>query len=142
MERLTLNREVAGIPYRVKELTVEEIRLWLLRMERAYAEPQPQRSGLCRRVLVLLGIIEPIPAPVQDVVDLMLFDDLSMFDVSTLTTLTREQIGTLTPAQVREVWQECRGVNADFFQMRRRLEQIGKVSQQAPGAISNVLSPA
>jgi hypothetical protein len=142
MERLNLEREIAGINYGVRELTVEEIRLWLVRMEQAYTEPRPQRPGLGRRVAILLGFVKEAPAGAWDVVSTLLFDDLTMLDLSILTTLTREQIGALTPAQLREVWIACQEVNTDFFAFRRRLEQIGMASREMSAAISNVLSPA
>lgn len=142
MQRLMIEKEIAGIPYRIKELTIEEIRLWLLRMERASSMKALQRPSLKTRLLVRLGMIDPLPAAAQDVVALTLFDDLTLLDVMTLTTLTSPQIETLSPSEVREVWQGCREVNADFFLMRRRLELIGQTDRQAHGAPLNGPLPA
>jgi hypothetical protein len=142
VQRLLNEMEIAGTRFHVKELTIEEIRLWLLRMERAVSSSPLRRPTLLTRLLVRLGVIDPLPAAAQDVVALTLFDDLTLLDVASLTTLTPEQIEKLTPSEVREVWQACREVNSDFFLMRRRLELIGQINQQAHGATLNGPLPA
>lgn len=141
MKRLILDRTIAGLNYSVKEMTVDEVRVWLLRMGSAYTAPHPKSPGLLKKLAIFCGFVDGGPARSHEVVDALLFEDLTMLDLSILTTLTREQIGTLTPSQVREVWKDCQEVNADFFQFRHRLETIGMASQQMPSAISNVLSP-
>lgn len=141
MKRLILDRTIAGLNYSVKEMTVAEIRAWLLRMERAYAAPHPNSPGLLKKLAIFCGLLDGGLARSHEVVDALLFEDLTMLDLTILTSLTREQIGTLTPSQVREVWKNCQEVNADFFQFRHRLETIGMASQQMPAAISSVLSP-
>jgi hypothetical protein len=142
MERLRLEKQIAGQKYEIKELTVEEIRLWLVRMEQAYSTPPARSVSIWQWFARLVGGSKPRDEGSWDVVNSLLFDDLTMLDLSTLTTLKSEQIATLTPAQIREVWSACQEVNADFFAFRRRLEQIGMSSREMSAEISNVLSPA
>lgn len=142
MERLRLERQIAGQQYEIKELTVEEIRVWLVRMEQAYSTPPERSVSIRQRLSRLVGASKPRDEGSWDVVNSLLFEDLTMLDLSMLTTLDREQIATLTPAQIREVWGACQEVNADFFAFRRRLEQIGMSSREMSAEISNVLSPA
>lgn len=86
------------IPVQVKELTTGEIRAWL------------KATGM------VCG----------DIVDCTLFDDFSLPDLCTLTSLTPEQIGQLPPSELRRVWQKAEEINADFFGMRNRVVQLGR----------------
>jgi len=86
------------IPVQVKELTTGEIRAWL------------KASG----------------SVVGDVVDCTLFDDFSLPDLMTLTSLTADEIDQLPPSELRRVRQKAEEINADFFAMRNRVVQLGR----------------
>lgn len=138
MDRYTTEKEIAGINYRVRELTLDEIRAWLKQMEQAYGAAPTGRNTWLRRLLVRFGLVEkPLPSALRDVADVMLFDGFVMLDLRVLTDLTAEQIGGLTPRQVRSVWGECEKVNEDFFGFRRRLELVGLAS---PAMSAGILS--
>lgn len=94
------------IPAQVKELTTGEIRVWL------------KAAGMVS----------------GDIVDCTLFDDFSLPDLMTLTTLTAEQIDQLPPSELRRARQKAEEINADFFAMRSRVVRLG---QQALANSSN-----
>ena len=95
---------VAGEAIQFKELTLDEIRAWLKQAE----------SGAL------------------DIVDATLFEEFSPRDFSYLTNLTAEQMGRMTPRELREVYGKAKEINSDFFGMRSRMVQLG---QRALGEI-------
>jgi len=93
--------EVGGMAVQVRELTVADIRVWLKDLETAGGE---------------------------DVVDAALFEDFRLADMALLTDLTSEAVEALTPAELRQVFDAAREVNADFFGMRARLMDLGRAA--------------
>lgn len=141
MEQFITDRNIAGINYTIRELTVSDIRNWLKDMEQMAGTPDKTVQGWLRKILARLGLAsQPIPASQRDAVDVMLFDGFVMFDLMFLTSLKPEQITTFTPAQIRGVWAACEEINADFFALRRRLELVGMASPEMSAEISKMRS--
>lgn len=89
--------EVGGRKVQVKELTVGEIRGWL--------------AG---------------KAAVGDLVDSMLFEEVSISDLAVLTDLSAEEVDAMTPGEIARVIEVAREVNARFFAMRERVVAMGR----------------
>lgn len=85
---------VGGVVVTVRELTVAEIRAWLMRRE---------------------------AVPATDVLGELLFVETTLDEIREFSDLSAEAQETLTPAQLREVWERVKASNADFFGMRARL---------------------
>lgn len=81
----------------VKELTVAEIRAWLA------------------------GKVE-----LGDLVDTMLFEELTLSDIEQLTDLTAEEIDHLAPSEIDALLPVLKEVNARFFVMRERVAMMGR----------------
>lgn len=113
--------EVGGHALTVRELTVAEIRAWL-----ADAESQ------------LLRDADGTP----DVVGLWLLDECSFGDLLRMSTVTRDQLGDFTPAEIRELVAVCRELNPDFFTLRARLMRIGEQASLPARGTSSSKSPA
>jgi len=96
-DRIIREVTIGGVPVVVKELKVREIRAWLA-----------DKANL------------------GDVVDVQLFEDLSLSDLSVLTDLSSDTVEELAPSQIRELIAVVREVNPDFFAMRGRLAEIGR----------------
>ncbi len=90
---------VGAHTFEVRELTVADIRLWLKD---------------------LLETTEP------DLVAEALFDDLSLGDLPRLTSLTADQVESMTPSEIRQVIEAAKAVNADFFGLRQKLTQAAR----------------
>ncbi|ANJ73550.1 hypothetical protein K6V72_24200 [Ralstonia insidiosa] len=93
----------------VRELTVEEIRAWFARIR----DPQQQ----------------------LDVVDALMFRDVSVADILASTDLTAEAFGSLAPSEIRTLIEKIKEVNPDFFELRARLAEIG--NRAAPDLASS-----
>ncbi|WP_104565849.1 hypothetical protein [Ralstonia mannitolilytica] len=96
---LTTTFPVGSHTVQVRELTVQEIRAWFARM----------RDG----------------SQVPDVVDALMFRDVSVADILATTDLTAEAFATLAPSEIRALIEKIKEVNPDFFELRARLEEIG-----------------
>lgn len=81
----------------VKELTVDEIRAWLA----------GKTGG-------------------EDLVDAMLFEEISLSDIPVLTNLTADAVGALAPSEIDSLLPELKEVNARFFAMREKTAAIGR----------------
>ena len=102
MNEVTINgRKVA-----IKELTVREIRAW-------YKELDKRASG-----------------EAFDLVDDTLFEEFTLADIAMLTDLKPEELEDFTPGQLREIMEEARKFNADFFSQRKRLALAGTKALQ------------
>ena len=88
---------VGGREVLVRELTVGEIRRWLLDLD--------QRG-------------EP------DVVGAMLFEDADLDTIERMTNLRQEDMQGLKPSELRELVRACQEVNSHFFSMARRMGAI------------------
>lgn len=91
----------------VRELTVADIRAWLKSLE-SPAEP--------------------------DIVGAALIDGVDLADLAIMTDLPAAVIDASSPSELRAVFDACREVNADFFALRGRLEQIGRAALATPAA--------
>ncbi len=101
--RIMREIEVGKRKVAVRELTVGEIRQWL------------KESG----------------AVSGDVVDVTLFEDFSLPDLTWMTTLTAESISDMTPSELRKVRAVCEEVNVDFFAMRSRSVALARKALSA-----------
>lgn len=61
-----------------------------------------------------------------DLVDSMLLEEIGLAELQLMTNLEPEQLDDLTPGQLRKVYEACREVNKDFFDLRGRVEQVGR----------------
>lgn len=95
-----------GREVRVFELTVSEIRAWLA------------------------GAIEGD----VDVVDQLLFEDVSLTELRKFTDLTEAEVDAAAPSELRAIKDFCKEVNRDFFVLRSRLMSVGA------GALSSASS--
>jgi len=85
------------------ELTVGEIRVWLLRLE---------------------------TSPGSGLLDVTLFEDISISDLIEMSDLTEADVDGFTPSEIRQVIDAAKELNGDFFGMRGRLARIGKLLAQ------------
>ena len=97
---------VAGKPAVAREMTVAEIRDWLA----------GKTGG-------------------EDVVDSLLFDDLSLPDLCQMSSLSKADIDKLAPSEIQLVIDEAKKVNQAFFAMRLRLVKIGQQVMQQPPSV-------
>ncbi len=93
---------IDGNQLTVKELTVAEVRHWM--MDMVEQEKTSENQDLVSHVL-----------------DQGLFEEIALSDVLRMTDLKREQLDELTPSQLQVIIQKCKGLNGDFFGMRKRL---------------------
>lgn len=97
---------VNGIQVTVKELTVAEVRHWM--MDMIEQEKAKENQDLVSHVL-----------------DQGLFEEIGLSDILRMSDLQREQLDDFTPSQLQVIIQKCKGLNADFFGMRKRLLNLG-----------------
>ncbi|WP_165669325.1 hypothetical protein [Metapseudomonas otitidis] len=83
-----------------RELTVAEIRDWLKSMEARAVEPDLVRDSL--------------------------LPDFTLDDLERMTDATAEQLGGMTPSELRELGEDCKAVNPDFFDLRERIGEAGR----------------
>lgn len=96
--------EVGGRKVQVKELSVGEIRAWL--------------AGLGSSTV--------------DAVDVALFEEMSLGELALMTGLSQQDIEAMTPSELAEVLTTAQEVNARFFGMRARIEEMGKRALATP----------
>lgn len=84
----------------VRELTVSDIRAWLV-----------ANTNSKEKV---------------DIVDNMLFDDISLEDIKLMSSITDDVIEALAVSQLRQVVEVCKELNPYFFNMREQLVSLGK----------------
>lgn len=93
---------VNGIAIKVKELTVAEVRHWMMDMAAQEESKKPEDN---------IGIV----------LDQGLFEGIGLSDIVRMTDLTKCQIEHFTPSELQVVIQKCKELNPDFFGMRGRL---------------------
>ena len=81
--------------------------------------------------------LSPARGAAAELVDSVLFEELSLADVQALSDLSADQIEALSPSQLRLVIDLAKEVNRDFFALLRRLEAAG---QRLLGEMSEGLS--
>lgn len=80
----------------IRELTVAEIRQWLAALETR-----------------------------NDLVDSMLFEEVSLPDLTLITSLTSADLDAMVPSDIEKVFAEVKGLNPRFFAMREKLVVAG-----------------
>jgi hypothetical protein len=85
---------VAGITVTVREITVNDIRAWLINAESAS----------------------------NDIVGQLIIDGVSLDEICRCSDLTEKQAGKLTPSELCEITQLCKELNPYFFALRERLK--------------------
>lgn len=103
--RVITEIEVGGHKVQIKEMTVGEIRVWLADLTR-----------------------------VGDLVDSMLFEEISLTDLPFLTDLKLEVIDDLEPSLIENtLLPKIKELNPRFFSMRQRVKEMGqKILDQLP----------
>lgn len=81
--------EVADISVKIRELTVKEVRSWLI------------NAG-----------------DDKDIVGQLLLDDCTLNDLSIMSSLTAGKAEKLTPSELEEIKEGCKAVNPHFFNLR------------------------
>lgn len=100
MSAETINLD--GIKVTIRELTVADVRDWLKSIE--------------------------TPSPKVDAVDKLLIEGEDLSDLLRMTNLTSDDINLMTPSGLRRLYASCKEVNADFFGLRARLEELGRAA--------------
>ena len=96
---------VNGISIKVKELTVAEVRHWMMDMA-AQEESKTSEDNI------------------SIVLDQGLFEGIGLSDVVRMTDLTKCQIEHFTPSELQVVIHKCKELNPDFFVLRKKLLQV------------------
>lgn len=92
---------VNGIAIKVKELTVAEVRHWM--MDMAVQESKCPEDNIAI------------------VLDQGLFEGIGLSDILRMTDMTKCQMEHFTPSELQVVIQKCKELNPDFFGMRKWL---------------------
>lgn len=104
MSRLTQDVQIDALNRRVqvRELDVSEIRAHLRRAAEAYSTDTE-----------------------FDVTNALLFEGTSFADLLAMSDVTTEELGRLTPSEIKAIIAACREVNADFFGLKARMLNHG-----------------
>ncbi|WP_374981157.1 hypothetical protein PSGK_08360 [Pseudomonas solani] len=97
---LTKISQAGGRGIQCRELSVEEIRDWLKSMETQAQAP--------------------------DLVGDSLLPQFTLDDLERMTNATPQQLGGMTPSELRQLGDDCKAVNTDFFDLRARIEEGGR----------------
>ena len=81
--------EVAGLSVEINELTVSEIRSWLV-----HAETES-----------------------NDIVGSLLIDGCPLDTIVTMSSITQRQISELTPSEIETLKEGCQKINSHFFEL-------------------------
>ncbi|MFO1259054.1 MAG: hypothetical protein U1E78_11685 [Gammaproteobacteria bacterium] len=108
-DKITIN----GIQVTIKELTVAEVRHWMMDM----IEKEKANDNL---------------SMITTALDQGLFEEIGLSDLLRMSDLEREQIDEFTPAELQVIIKRCKVLNPDFFGMRQRL--LGLVPKNASAA--------
>lgn len=93
---------VNGVPITIKELTVAEVRHWMMDMiEKEKSTDESEQ--------------------LEFVLDQKLFEDIGISDIVRMTDLTADVVRDFTPSEFRTVIERCKVLNPDFFGMRKRV---------------------
>lgn len=96
--RAMVAKEVAGVKFEIRELTLAEIRCWMKTMGEE----------------------------IVDTVNVSLIEGEDIADLRLLTTLTADDLGLMTPSELRQALAFAKEVNADFFAMRQRVADLSR----------------
>ncbi len=97
-DKITVN----GIQITIKELTVADVRHWMMDMA-TQEEPKSTEDNI------------------KFVLDQSLFEGIGLSDLIRMTDITRCQIDHFTPSELQVIVQKCKALNPDFFGMRKRV---------------------
>lgn len=97
---LTKISQAGGRGIQCRELSVEEIRDWLKSMDTQAQAP--------------------------DLVGDSLLPQFTLDDLERMTNATPQQLAGMTPSELRELGEDCKAVNPDFFDLRARIEEGGR----------------
>lgn len=100
--RMTRTVELEGRSVHLRELTVAEVRQWLLDLKARQ------------------------PAETIDEVHALLFEDIDLADLVRMSDITLEQLDELPPSAIDKLIAAAKTVNSHFFGLRKRLFDIGK----------------
>ncbi|TLP70814.1 hypothetical protein FEA48_23565 [Pseudomonas nitroreducens] len=77
-----------------------------------------------------------------DLVDYAVLDEVGLRELLLMTDLEPEVLEELAPSQLREVYEACREINKDFFALRARVEETGRlVLARLSGSLSETPVP-
>lgn len=102
--------EVSGRKVVVREITVAEMRAWLRSLDQA--DERQDGAGL------------------QDLVNLALFEDVSLSDICRMTDLKENDLDEMAPSEIGEVLAVCKEMNPSFFGLHGRLRAVARRAAQ------------
>lgn len=95
--------ELPGLSVIVKELTVAEVRAWVIEQE-AGAKVDPLRS--------------------------MIFDDCSLDDLARMSDVSADTLEAMTYSELLPLRDACKGLNPHFFKVRAALIGVARRMQE------------
>jgi hypothetical protein len=102
--------ELAGAPVTVRELTVAEVRTWLVEIEAGIA-------------------VDPLGS--------MVFDDCSLDDLARMSDATATGMEALTYGELLPLRDACRALNPHFFRVRAAVQKVARaIEAEAASMIS------
>lgn len=96
---------VNGIEIKVKELTVGEVRHWLMDMD-----VKEQKSPS-----------EDFQETVNHVLDKGFVHNFALSDILRMTDLSPTKVEGFTPSELQHIFEKCGELNPDFFGLREKL---------------------
>lgn len=100
--------ELPGLPVTVRELTVAEVRAWLVEAE-AGAPVDPLRA--------------------------MVFDDCSLDDLARMADVSAARLESFTAGELAPLHEAARALNPHFFRVRAALTRVARLIEEETGSM-------
>lgn len=99
----------------VRELTVAEVRAWLLEGER--------EKGNKPSAMESIGIL--------------FLEDTTLQDIAYMTGLKLQDFDNFTPSQVNKISEVCKSLNAPFFRIQKEISRMFQAANKANVSLPN-----
>jgi hypothetical protein len=100
--------DLPGLPVTVRELTVSEVRSWLVEVE----------SG---------APVDPLRA--------MVFDDCSLDDLARMADVSAARLEGLTGSELAPIYEAAKALNPHFFRVRAALTRVARLIEAETGSM-------
>ncbi len=107
--------ELPGRLVTVRELTVAEVRAWLVEAEAGER-------------------VDPLHA--------LAFDDFGLADIARMCDATADELEAFAPSDLSPLVEACRGLNPHFFKVRAALSGVARVMAAEAAALVSTDAPA
>lgn len=107
-DKITVN----GLQVTVKELTVAEVRHWMMDIKQQVNFKETEDNG-------------------DFIIDVGLFEDIQLSDFCRMTDLEKKQLDDFTPSELKLIQAKCEELNPNFFGLTAK---IRKFASQSPSA--------